>query len=125
MQKLRRRALAKGNRDGAGLCPRPRRGIALYLREGLGDAALVARAGACPLECLREAVSDGGNGASTFGSMGRISQKRAVFRLKVCLPPGMSAWRLLVSSQPRKGHVMISALAMTWVWRWRPRAHTT
>ena len=41
-------------------------------------------------------------GDSTFGGMGHISQNLAVFRLKVLPPPGMSAWRLLVSSQPRK-----------------------
>lgn len=44
--------------------------------------------------------------------MGHISQKRAVFRLKVRPPPGMSAWRSLVSSQPRKDSSSFAALSI-------------
>lgn len=44
--------------------------------------------------------------------MGQISQKRAVFLLKVLPPPGMSACRLLVSSHPRKAPRSLAALSI-------------
>lgn len=52
---------------GAGLRPGPRRGAAPHLRECVEHAALVARAGPCPPDRLREAVPAVGDGDLGLG----------------------------------------------------------